>query len=68
MSWGESEEELLSFLKAELKKTRERKDRVIGQDAYTLLCKKERKLMEEISRLHARRQLAKQVAKVKVSQ
>jgi uncharacterized protein involved in exopolysaccharide biosynthesis len=69
LSWGESEEELLRFLKAELKKIRERekKDVVIGQDAYTLMCKKEKTLMEEIAKLQARRQLAEQVAKVKVA-
>ena len=67
MSWGESEEELLRYLKAELKKIREKKDVVIGQDAYTLLCKKERTLMEEIARLQARRQVAQQVARLKVS-
>lgn len=67
MSWGESEEELLRYLKAELKKIREKKDVVIGQDAYTLLCKKERNLMEEIARLQARRQVAQQVARLKVS-
>ncbi|MBO3754887.1 MAG: hypothetical protein FGF53_08460 [Candidatus Brockarchaeota archaeon] len=65
MSWSESEEELLRYLKAELKKIREKKDVVIGQDAYTLLCKKERTLMEEISKLYARRQVAQQTAKVK---
>lgn len=68
MSWSESEEELLRYLKAELKKIRERKDVVIGQDAYTLLCKKERTLIEEIARLQARRQIAEQVAKVKLAQ
>lgn len=67
MSWGESEEELLRYLKAELKKIREKKDVVIGQDAYTLLCKKERTLMEEIARLQARHQVAQQVARLKVS-
>jgi len=67
LSWGESEEELLRFLKAELKKIREKKDVVIGQDAYTLMCKKEKTLMEEIAKLQARRQLAEQVAKVKVA-
>ncbi|MGB9717741.1 MAG: hypothetical protein ACPL4E_04800 [Thermoproteota archaeon] len=67
MSWGESEEELLRYLKAELKKIREKKDVVIGQDAYTLLCKKERTLIEEISRLQARRQVAQQAARLKVS-
>ncbi|NHV99871.1 MAG: hypothetical protein HA496_09560 [Thaumarchaeota archaeon] len=65
MSWSESEEELLRYLKAELKKIREKKDVAIGQDAYTLLCKKERTLMEEISKLYARRQVAQQAAKVK---
>ncbi|MCX8183017.1 MAG: hypothetical protein N3F08_01150 [Crenarchaeota archaeon] len=65
MSWSESEEELLRYLKAELKRIREKKDVVIGQDAYTLLCKKERTLMEEISKLYARRQIAQQTAKVK---
>jgi hypothetical protein len=68
LSWSESEEELLRYLKAELKKIRERKDVVIGQDAYTLLCKKERTLIEEIARLQARRQIAEQVAKVKLAQ
>lgn len=67
MSWSESEEELLRYLKAELKKIREKKDVVIGQDAYTLLCKKERTLMEEISKLYARRQVAQQTAKVKAT-
>ncbi|MBO3798215.1 MAG: hypothetical protein QXU11_03705 [Thermoproteota archaeon] len=65
MSWSESEEELLRYLKAELKKIREKKDVVIGQDAYTLLCKKEKTLMEEISKLYARRQVAQQTAKVR---
>jgi len=68
LSWSESGEELLRYLKAELKKIRERKDVVIGQDAYTLLCQKERTLIEEIARLQARRQIAEQVAKVKLAQ
>ncbi|MEM2929860.1 MAG: hypothetical protein QW797_03245 [Thermoproteota archaeon] len=68
MSWGENEEELLRFLKNELKKIRAKKDMVIGQDAYTLLCEKEKILVKEIAALNVRRQLAEQVARVKVNQ